>query len=137
MGLPNSLCESPRLVFETDSSVSNPRGSPESWGSSPSPSQSHESRRSSPSHGSCGSSPSPSYESQRSSPSPSPSHESLTKFKRKKKILYIICQGSELGHLKLINRFTSLRFKKIGGEGNLYFIFYIFCFLLSFISKVK
>ena len=51
------------------------------------------------------------------------------KFKIQKKLV--------LGHLKLINRFTSLRFQKIGGEGNLYFIFYIFCFLLSFISKVK
>jgi hypothetical protein len=31
-----------------------------------------------------------------------------------------------LGHYKLIFCFSSLRFEKIGGEGNLYFIFYIF-----------
>jgi hypothetical protein len=31
-----------------------------------------------------------------------------------------------LGHLKLINRVSSPRFFKIGGEGNLYFLFFTF-----------
>jgi hypothetical protein len=54
------------------------------------------------------------------------------------KLVAVFCKERHLGHLKLINRFSSprmqlARFKKIGVKGNLYIIFV----LLSFTSKVK